>query len=106
MAGHSKWSAIKRQKGLTETRDRARQASPRMIASGERPTFRPQVEPGGRILFIRIPELDIATQGRSSNEVADMARDCIATWLGVDADSFDVELGDQGARGDRRSGRG
>lgn len=96
MAGHSKWSEIKRQKGLTETRDRARQASRRMIASGERPVFRPQVEPDGDILFIRIPELDIATQGPNPTEVADMARDCVATWLGVDAESFDIEFGDHG----------
>lgn len=44
MAGHSKWSEIKRRKGLTESRERARQASLRAIAGGDRPEYRPQVE--------------------------------------------------------------
>jgi hypothetical protein len=92
MAGHSKWSDIKCQKGLTESRDRARQVSLRMIARGERPLYRPRVEPDGDFLFIRIPELDIATQARHRGEVVTMARNSIAIWLGVDAESFDVEF--------------
>lgn len=88
------WSEIKRRKGLTETRDRARQATLRMIARGERPLFRPRVEPDGNLFFIRIPELDIATQARHRGEVASMARDCIATWLSAEGDSFDIEVDD------------
>lgn len=92
MAGHSKWSEIKRRKGLTESRERARQASLRAIAGGDRPVYRPQVEPDGEVLLVRIPELDIATQARQPGEISAMARDCIATWLGVDPDTFDVEI--------------
>jgi hypothetical protein len=44
------------------------------------------------VLFIRIPVLDIATKARQPGEVAAMARDCIATWLGVDAGAFDVAV--------------
>jgi len=94
MPGHSKWSEIKRRKGLTETRDQARRASLRMIANGERPTYRPQIQPDGDFFLIRIPELDIATQARHRGEVSSMARDCIATWLGVDGQAFDIELDD------------
>lgn len=64
MAGHSKWSEIKRQKGLTERRDLARQASRRMIARGERPLYRPRLESDGDFILIRIPELDIVSQAR------------------------------------------
>jgi hypothetical protein len=96
MSGHSKWSEIKRRKGLTESRDRARQASLRMIANGERPIYYPQIEPDGDHFFIRIPELDIATQARHRGEIVSMARDCIATWLGVDTESFEVEPQDRG----------
>lgn len=96
MAGHSKWSEIKRQKGLTESRDRARRASLQMVARGERPIYRPQVEPDGDLFVISIPELDIATRARHRGEVSSMARDCIATWLGVDGESFDIELRDLG----------
>jgi hypothetical protein len=95
MAGHSKWSEIKRQKGLTETRDQARRAGLQMIARGERPIYRPQVERDGEFLFVRIPELDIATQARHGGEVSRMAHDCIAIWLGVDEESFDIKLDDR-----------
>jgi len=94
MAGHSKWSEIKCQKGLTEGRDRARQASLRAIAGGERPVYRPRVEPDGDLLLVRIPELDIATQARQPGDVAGMACDCIATWLGVELGTFDVVIED------------
>ena len=79
MAGHSKWSEIKRQKGLAETRDLARRASLQKIARGERPIFRPRIEPDGDRVFIRILELDIATHARHRSEVSSMARDCIVT---------------------------
>ena len=92
MAGHSKWSEIKRRKGLTESRDRARGAGRDAIARGERPAYRPQIEPDGDRLLVRVPELGIATQARQHSEVAAMARDCIATWLDVDANAFDVEI--------------
>lgn len=92
MAGHSKWSEIKRRKGLTETRDRARKASLEMIARGERPVFHPRVETDGDFFLVRIPELDISTQARHRGEVASMARDCIATWLGAPEGAFDVEV--------------
>ena len=78
MAGHPKWSEIKRQKGLTKTRHRARQASLRMIARGERPLDRSRVEADGDLLLVTIPELEITTQARLRSEVATMARDCIA----------------------------
>jgi hypothetical protein len=94
MAGHSKWSEIKRRKGLTESRDRARQAERQAMARGERPVYRVQVEPEGEILVIRISELDIATQARGAGDVAASARDCIATWLAVAADAFDIEIQD------------
>jgi hypothetical protein len=96
VAGHSKWSEIKRQKGRTETRDQARRAGLQRIARGERPIYRPQVEPDGDLFFIGIPELDIATQARHRGEVPSRARECIATWLGVDGESFDIELRDRG----------
>lgn len=67
MAGHSKWSEIKRRKGLTETRDRARRASRRMIANGERPVFRPKVEPDGDILFHSYPGTRYRHLGTPSN---------------------------------------
>ena len=97
MAGHSKWSEIKRQKGLTERRDLARKASRRIVGRGERPLFRPRLEPDGDFILIRIPELEIVTQARHPREVAVMARDLIATWLDVPSDAFDVELEDAGA---------
>jgi hypothetical protein len=92
MAGHSKWSDIKRRKGLTERRQLALQASRRMIARGERPLYRPLTEEDGDFIFIRIPELEIVTQARNRSDVAAMARDCIATWLDVPPDSFDLEV--------------
>lgn len=75
MARHSKWSDIKRQKGLTERRGAARQASRRMIARGERPLYRPRLEADAEFIFIRILELDIATEARRRSEVAAMTRD-------------------------------
>jgi hypothetical protein len=97
MAGHSKWSEIKRQKGLTERRDLARRASRRMVAHGERPLYRATLEPHGDFILIRIPELEIVTQARHRREVAVMARDLVATWLDVPSDAFDVEVEDVGA---------
>ncbi len=94
MAGHSKWSEIKRRMSLTETRARARQATPRMIARGERPLFVRAWNLTGGLFFIRIPELDIATQARHRGEVASMARACIATWLSAEDGSFDVDVDD------------
>jgi len=94
MAGHSKWSEIKRQKGLTERRDLTRQASRRIVGRGERPLFRAWLEPDGDFILIRVPELEIVTQARHRREVAAMARDLIATWLGVPSDAFDVEIED------------
>lgn len=94
MAGHSKWSEIKRQKGLTERRDQARQASREMIARGERPLYRPRLEPDDDFILISIPELDIVTEARHRGEVVAMARDLIALWLDVPADTFDIEAED------------
>jgi hypothetical protein len=53
---------------------------------------RDQAPQDGDVVFIRIPELDIANPARQPGEVAAMARDCIATWLGVDAGAFDGEV--------------
>lgn len=92
MAGHSKWSEIKRRKGLTQSRDQARRAGRDAIARGERPVYRPQIEPDGDRLLVRIPALGIATEARQQGDVAAMARDCIATWLGVETNAFDVEI--------------
>jgi hypothetical protein len=94
MAGHSKWNDIKRKKGMTERRELARQAGGRMVARGERPLYRPTLEPDGNFILIRISELEIVTQARHRREAGAMARDCIATWLDVPADVFDIEFVD------------
>lgn len=41
---------------------------------------------------IHLPELDIATQARSTDEIEYMARDLIAIWLEVPADSFALDI--------------
>jgi hypothetical protein len=92
MSGHSKWSDIKRRKGLTDPRHLARQASRGMIARGERPLYRPRLEPDGGFILIRIPELELVTEARHRREVVAVARDLIALWLDVPADSFDIEV--------------
>jgi hypothetical protein len=92
MAGHSKWSEIKRRKGLTERRDEALQANRGMIARGARPLFKARLEPDGEFILIRIPQLEIVTQARHRAEIVAMARDCIAIWLDVRPDAFDLEI--------------
>jgi hypothetical protein len=88
MTGYSKWSEIQREK----RRERAIQACRRMIARGERPLFRPRLEPDGGAILIRIPELDGVTQARHPGEVQYMARDLIAVTLDVPPESFDVAV--------------
>lgn len=51
----------------------------------------------GKYWFIRIPELGtnpdgLPTQARNLTEVEPMARDLIAVYLDVPADSFDIEV--------------
>jgi hypothetical protein len=92
MAGHSKWSDIKRQRGLTQRREQALRANRGMIARGERPLYKPRLETDGDFILIRIPELEIVTQARNHAEVVAMARDCIAVWLDVRPDAFAVEI--------------
>jgi hypothetical protein len=92
MAGHSKWSEIKRQRGLIERREHALRASREMIARGERPFYKPRLEPDGDFILIRIPQLEIVTQARHRAEIVAMARDCIAIWLDVRPDAFDLEI--------------
>ena len=41
---------------------------------------------------IDVPALDVATQARRLDQVEAMARDAIATWSEVEADSFDVQV--------------
>jgi hypothetical protein len=42
--------------------------------------------------LLRVPELDVVTQTRRLARAERTARDLIATWLGADRESFDVEV--------------
>ncbi len=55
-------------------------------------TYRVIAEPDGRWIFLRVPELGCATEARHWHQVEWMARDLIATWLGVPPGSFEVEV--------------
>ncbi|WP_341957498.1 hypothetical protein [Microbacterium sp. LWH13-1.2] len=46
----------------------------------------------GQLWFIRIPQIDGATQARTREEIPAMARDYIAIALDVTTDSFDVAV--------------
>jgi DNA-binding CsgD family transcriptional regulator len=46
----------------------------------------------GRWWLLRVPELDIVTQTRRLARAEQTARDLIATWLGADPGSLDVEV--------------
>lgn len=55
-------------------------------------TYTVTAEQDGKFWFVRIPELDGATQGRTLSEVPEMARDYIATVTGKPESSFDIVL--------------
>lgn len=92
MPGHSKWNEIQRQKGVTKNRELAIQASRRMIAQEERPLYRPRIEPDGRLILIRILELDLVAEALTRSEVGATARDAIADCLDVPTDAFDLAV--------------
>jgi len=62
------------------------------IRLGERPMFRAETEPDGRFLFIRVPELGVATQAESRDKIEEMVRDLISLWLEVSPDTFDIQV--------------
>ncbi|WP_217184007.1 hypothetical protein [Streptomyces sp. AC495_CC817] len=49
-------------------------------------------ERDGELWFIRIPEIDGATQALSQVEILTMARDYIATTLDISPDSFELTV--------------
>jgi len=55
-------------------------------------TYEVTAQRDGKFWFVRIPELDGATQGRTLNEVPEMARDYIALVTEQPEDSFDIAL--------------
>lgn len=55
-------------------------------------TYTVTAEQDGKFWFVRIPELDGATQGRALSEVPAMARDYIATVTGEPEEAFDIQL--------------
>ncbi|AMU73010.1 hypothetical protein PP298_13755 [Mycobacteroides abscessus] len=59
------------------------------------------VSRGEQFLLVHVPEIDQWTQARSEAEVEPMARDLIATWLDVSADSVEVRLTGGGSRPSR-----
>jgi hypothetical protein len=62
------------------------------IRLGERPAFRVETEPDGRLLYVNVPQLGVATQAGSRTEVEAMARDLISLWLEVPPGVFDIEV--------------
>jgi predicted transcriptional regulator len=57
---------------------------------GEVTTYTARAHREGTWWAVDIPELDLATQARRIDQIKYMARDLIATWLEIPADSFDV----------------
>ena len=57
-----------------------------------RKTYDVAVERNQRWLVVRVPEIDCVTQAKRPATVEYMARDLIAAWLEIAADSFDVRL--------------
>lgn len=55
-------------------------------------TYRVQAVRQGKFWLLIVPEVDVMTQARRLTEAEEMARDLIATWLDVAADSFDIDL--------------
>ena len=55
-------------------------------------TYHPLVRRGERFWIVHIPEIDQLTQARNLAEVEPMARDLVAVWLEVPADSFAVDV--------------
>jgi hypothetical protein len=96
MAGHSKWSEIKRQKGADELgrrREIAIAACRKMIANADRPLFRLTVECDDGSWFYRVPKLFGAIgEVRRRRDLEADARALIALWLEVEPDTFDIEI--------------
>lgn len=55
-------------------------------------TYTVTAEQDGKFWFVRIPELDGATQGRTLSEVPEMAGDYISTVTGEAEGSFRIKL--------------
>lgn len=93
MPGHSKWSEVKRQKGVTKNRELAIQAGRRMIARGERPLYHATWRWDGAAVDVEVwevPGIHLFVPSRA--EVAPGARTLIAKELDVPAHSFDVAV--------------
>jgi hypothetical protein len=91
--GHSKWSEIKRQTGVTDHRGLAIQAGRKMIGRGERPVYRAKWRWDGTAVDVEVWELPgIHLFVPSRAEVAPGARALIAKELDVPADAFDVAV--------------
>jgi len=58
----------------------------------KRPSYRVMALRDERWWLLRVPELDVVTQTRRLARAERTARDLIATWLGADPESFDVEV--------------
>jgi hypothetical protein len=58
----------------------------------EMKTYHANVSRDGRFWLVHIPEIDQYTQARNLTEVEPMARDLIALWLEIPADSFDIAV--------------
>lgn len=55
-------------------------------------TYQVTAERDGKFWFVRIPEIDGATQAPSREEIPGMARDYIAVMLDVPVDSFEISV--------------
>lgn len=102
--GHTKWSEIKRRKGVDEAAvaegmaklrraEAAWKASNQMVARGERPMYRVRAAGDGpeiRIQVVELPWLEATATRRS--EVLRVGRAIVAEWLEVGEADFDVEL--------------
>jgi hypothetical protein len=58
----------------------------------KRRSYRVTARREGRWWLLRVAELDVVTQTRRLARADLTARDLIATWLGADPESFDVEV--------------
>jgi hypothetical protein len=75
MSGPTKWSIVKARG---------------QIARGVRPTYHVTPVPDGRRWVLKVLELEGWSQAERLQDVEPMARDLIALWLEVPADSFDI----------------
>lgn len=80
MSGHTRWADIKRERGV--------ESAPVLKA----PDLLVEVEKDGDLWFFRIPEWGLFSQAESLADVEPMARDLIATSVGIAivVDAFDA----------------